>query len=233
MKINLFKIKLIAFASLTLFTLSISGLISNTFINYLFLFLGYICLPLFCFIISEGYRHTRSINKYLLRVLLLSVLTALPHRYVCISPENASDPQLFFSSALTGLFCLMSIVIYDKIYCLVFTVVISFVCGLEFAPHALIIMSIIHFCRNKKFVELAYYLSSYTFVIAVVALFMLFNSTNPSIKDELYRNITMLGCIPALFLIKKYDGTKGPSCKIFSYIYYLVLLGIIVTIKVL
>ena len=116
----------------------------------MFLFLGYICLPLFCFIISEGYRHTRSINKYLLRVLLLSVLTALPHRYVCISPENASDPQLFFSSALTGLFCLMSIVIYDKIknkyakiYCLVFTVVISFVCGLEFAPHALIIMYII------------------------------------------------------------------------------------------
>lgn len=239
MKLNLFKLKIIAFASLTLFTLAISGLISNTLVNYLFLLLGYICLPLFCFIISEGYRNTKSINKYLLRVLLLSVLTALPHRYVCISVQNAWDPQLFYSSALTGLFCLMSIVIYDKIkykyakmFCVVFTVTISFVCGLEFAPHALIIMYIIHFCRDRKFIELAYYLTSYSIVIAVVAVFMLFTSKNPSIKEELYRNIAMLGCIPSLFFIKKYDGTKGPSCKIFSYLYYLALLGIIVTIKV-
>ena len=196
-------------------------------------------MPLFCFIISEGYRNTRSINKYLLRVLLLSILTAIPHRYVCISAQNAWHPQLFYSSALTGFFCLISIVIYDKIrnkyakmFCVVFTVVISFMCGLEFAPHALIIMYIIHFCRDKKFVELAYYLTSYTIVIAVVALFMLYTSSNPAIKGELYRNIAMLGCIPSLFLIKKYDGTKGPSCKIFSYVYYLLLLGIIVTIKV-
>lgn len=239
MKLNLFKIKIISFISLSLFTLSISGLVSNNLLNFIFLFLGYICLPLFCFIISEGYRNTRSINKYLLRVLLLSVLTALPHRYVCISTENASDPQLFFSSALTGLFCLMSIVIYDKIknkyakiYCLVFTVLISFVCGLEFAPHALIIMYIIHFCRDKKFIELAYYLSSYSIVIAAVSVFMLFSSKNSLIIEELYRNIAIIGCIPSLFLIKKYDGTRGPSCKIFSYIYYLLLLGVIVTIKV-
>lgn len=240
MKLNLFSLKLIAFSSLTLFTLSISGLITNSYVNFIFMTLGYVCLPLFTFIISEGYNYTRSINKYLLRVLLLSVLTALPHRYVCVSAENAWDPQLFFSSALTGLFCLMSIVMFDKIrnkhariFCVVFTVVISFVIGLEFAPHALIIMYIIHFCRNRKFVELAYYITSYSAVIAIVSIFMLYTSSDPSIKSELMQNIAILGCIPSLFLIKKYDGTRGPSCKWFSYLYYLLLLGIIVSIKVL
>ena len=82
MKVSLFHLKLIAFASLTLFTLSISGLITNSVLVFIFQLLGFLCVPLFAFIISEGYRHTRSVNKYLLRVLLLAVLTALPHRYV-------------------------------------------------------------------------------------------------------------------------------------------------------
>ncbi|MFR1519003.1 MAG: TraX family protein [Clostridia bacterium] len=241
MKLNLFHLKLIAFASLTLFTLSISGLVTNSILIFVFQLLGFLCVPLFAYIISEGYRHTHSINKYLLRVLLLAVLTALPHRYVCVSAENIQDAQLFYSAALTAFFCLGSIVLYDKmnnkytrIFCIVFTVVISFVIGLEFAPHALIIMYIIHICRDKKFAELAYYLTSYCAVIAVVSLFLLKTSSDISnIREELMRNIALLGCVPALPLIKKYDGTKGPSCKIFSYVYYLLLLGIIVSIKVL
>ena len=28
------------------------------------------------------------------------------------------------------------------------------------------------------------------------------------------------------YIAKKYDGTKGPSCKIFSYVYYLLLLPV-------
>ena len=239
MKLKLLHLKLIAFFSLTLFTLSISGLISNNKLNFIFMAIGYMCMPLFAYIISEGYRNTRNINKYLLRILLIAILSALPHRYVCISAASAWDPRLFFSSALTGLFCLLSIIVYDKIkykyakiFCVVFTVVISFVLGMELAPHALIIMYIIHFCRDKKFIELAYYISSYSIVITIVSLFMLFSNADLSIKSELYRNIAMIGCILSLFFIKKYDGTKGPSCKLLSYSYYLVLLAIIVSIKV-
>ena len=236
MKLKLLHLKLIAFFSLTLFTLSISGLISNNKLNFIFMAIGYMCMPLFAYIISEGYRNTRNINKYLLRILLIAILS---DRYVCISAASAWDPRLFFSSALTGLFCLLSIIVYDKIkykyakiFCVVFTVVISFVLGMELAPHALIIMYIIHFCRDKKFIELAYYISSYSIVITIVSLFMLFSNADLSIKSELYRNIAMIGCIPSLFFIKKYDGTKGPSCKLLSYSYYLVLLAIIVSIKV-
>ena len=240
MKLNLFHLKLIAFASLTLFTLSISGLITNAILVFVFQLLGFVCVPLFAYVISEGYRNTHSINKYLLRVLLLAVLTALPHRYVCVSAENIWDPQLFYSAALTAFFCLGSIVLYDRIknkygriFCIVFTVAISFLIGFEFAPHALIIMFMIHICRDKKFVELAYYITSYCAVIAIVNIFLLKTSNSADIKTEIMQNIALLGCILALPLIKKYDGTKGPSCKIFSYIYYLLLLGIIVSIKVL
>jgi|GEM_PF-1889827 possible fimbrial assembly protein fimC, putative len=240
MKLNLFHLKLIAFASLTLFTLSISGLITNSVLVFIFQLLGFLCVPLFAFIILEGYHHTRSVNKYLLRVLLLAVLTALPHRYVCVSAENIWDAQLFYSAALTGFFCLGSIILYERItnkygriFCIVFTVVISFLIGLEFAPHALIILYIIQICQNKKFAELAYYITSYCAVIAIVSVFMWNVSDSAEIRNELIQNICIIGCIPALPLIKKYDGSKGPSCKTFSYLYYLLLLGVIVSIKVL
>ena len=176
----------------------------------------------------------------MLRVLLLAVLTALPHRYVCVSAENIWDAQLFYSAALTGFFCLGSIILYERItnkygriFCIVFTVVISFLIGLEFAPHALIILYIIQICQNKKFAELAYYITSYCAVIAIVSVFMWNVSDSAEIRNELIQNICIIGCIPALPLIKKYDGSKGPSCKTFSYLYYLLLLGVIVSIKVL
>lgn len=239
MKIDLFKLKIIAFISLTFFTFSISGLVSNPVLQFLFLLIGYIGLPLFAFIISEGYSKTRNINKYLLRVLAISVLTALPHRYVCISMDNAFHPQLLYSSALTGFFCLISIVIYDKIrnktckiICIIFTVSVSFFVGLELAPHALIIMYIIHICRDKKFIELSYYITSYCVVIAIVSLFML-NHADESLKGELMRNIAIIGSAAALPLIKKYDGTKGPSIKFLSYFYYLIIMLIIIAIKML
>ena len=239
MKLNLFKLKIIAFISLTFFTLSISGLISNSILNYSFMFLGFVCVPLFAFIIIEGYKHTRSINKYLLRILLLAILTAFPHRYVILAIASAFDAQSFYSSAFTGLFCLMCIVIYDKIankyakiFCIIFTVVVSFVIGYEFAPHAIIITYILFICRDKKFFEKAYYLVSYALVITVVSFFMLKGAKGDN-NIELYQNICLSGSILAVPLLKKYDGTKGPSCKIFSYSYYLILLGIIVGAKML
>ena len=70
-------------------------------------------------------------------------------------------------------------------------------------------------------------------VIAIVSIFMWKISDSAEIRNELIQNISIIGCIPALPLIKKYDGSKGPSCKIFSYLYYLLLLGVIVSIKVL
>ncbi len=239
-KTNIFTLKIVAFVSLTFFTLSLSGFVTNTVLLFVFKVLGYICVPLFVLIISEGLKHTRSVNKYILKVFLVAVLAALPHRYVCAAADNLSDPRLFYSAALTGFFCLGSLILYEKmnsratrIICIVFTVTLSFFLGLEFAPHALIIMYIMYVCRNKKFAELAYYVSSYCIVIAAVSLFMIYsNFDSANIKNELINNVAIIGCIPALPLIKKYDGSRGPSCKIFSYLYYVVLLAVIVTVKV-
>lgn len=79
--------------------------------------------------------------------------------------------------------------------------------------------------------ELAYYLTSYAAVVSIVCIFL--TNAMPSQKAELLQHIPVFGCIFALPLLKKYDGSKGPSCKIFSYVYYLGLLGVIVLIKLL
>lgn len=44
--------------------------------------IGRISFPLFCFLLAEGYRHTRSHSRYLLRVLLLALVSEIPYDLV-------------------------------------------------------------------------------------------------------------------------------------------------------
>ena len=55
---------------------------------------------------------------------------------------------------------------------------------------------------------------------------------DPTFKTECYQNISLLGCLGALPIIKKYNGERGPSVKILSYSYYIVLLLVLLAIKI-
>ena len=241
MKFNSFKIKIIAFICLTAYTVAYSGLITNTVLKYSLGTIGCVCIPLFGLLIEEALTKTSSINKLMIKSLLVALLSAFPYRYVFMSKDNPGDVHLFFSLALTSFICLASIYMYDKmknkfqrIFCVVFiTVICSFLIGLELCPHALIIMFIIHICKDKKFFEKAYYIASYVIVIAVVCfVFVRFiGLDDENFKTECYQNITLLGCLGALPIMKNYDGHRGPSVKILSYGYYIVLLAVLLVIK--
>ena len=242
MKFNSFKIKLIAFACLTAYTVALSGLIHNFALKYALATVGCVCIPLFAFLIEEAITHTSSINKLMLKSLIVAVISAIPYRFVFMGINTQGDVHLFYSLALTSFIFLASVYIYDKmknkfqkVFCVVFiTVIATFLVGLELCPHALIIMFIVHICREKKFYEKAYYISSYVVVIAVVCFVFLkiLKLDDPTFKTECYQNISLLGCLGALPIIKKYNGERGPSVKILSYSYYIVLLLVLLAIKI-
>lgn len=241
MKFNSFKIKIIAFLCLTAYTVAYSGFISNPILKYSLGTIGCVCIPLFSLLIDEAVDKTRSINKLMLKSLLVAVISAFPYRFVFMSEDNPGDVHLFYSLALTSFVCLASVYMYDKmknkfqrIFCVGFIVIITtFLIGLELSPHALIIMFIMHICKEKKFYEKAYYITSYVAVIAVVCFVFLkmVKIDNATYINECYQNMTLLGCILALPIIKNYNGEKGPSCKILSYSYYTVLLVVLLVLK--
>lgn len=246
MKVSSFTLKCVAFVSLGCYCVAYSGLIPAGMIELQFVLslLGMMALPIFAFLVDEAYRRTGNMNKLMLRSFLIALVSAFPYRYAFFSATDSLLPRSFFSGALTSFCCLGLVLFYDKmktrnqrIFCLAFVCAISMLIGMELAPYALIITAIIHITRNKKFYEMAYYIVSFLVVISVVNIVIAIMSQQSIVNSgEILRNISMFGGILALPLIKKYDGTKGPSNKfitVFSYGFYPLLLTLISLIKIL
>ena len=246
MKVSSFTLKCVAFLSITCYCLAYSGLIPGQMIEIQFIlsFFGMLSLPIIAFLIDEAYRRTGNMNRLMIRSFGIALLAAFPYRYAFFAASDSLLPRSFFSGALTSFCCLGLILFYDKmktrnqrIFCLAFICAISMLIGMELAPYALIVTAIIHITRGKKFFEMAYYIVSFLVVISIVNIVIVLLSNQSIIESgEILRNISMFGGVLALPLIKKYDGTRGPSNKfitVFSYGFYPLLLTVISVIKLL
>lgn len=78
-----------------------------TFFNYI----GKISFPIFAFLISEGYSHTKNLKNYLIRLTLFAFLSQIPFMlFFSTFNINGLNLNIFF----TLLLGLISITIYEK-----------------------------------------------------------------------------------------------------------------------
>ncbi|MDR3207030.1 MAG: conjugal transfer protein TraX [Oscillospiraceae bacterium] len=64
---------------------------------------GRLSMPIFCFLIAEGYYHTRSVGRYIGRLILLAVVAELPYDRVFSGGQswfNIVDQNVLFTLAL-------------------------------------------------------------------------------------------------------------------------------------
>lgn len=235
---NGFQLKIIGFAALTLSSVAFSGLIKNSYVQCLLGILGCAALPIFTFLITEGYRKTHNLSRYMLRVLLVAVVAAYPYRCVFFDQESAYDPRSFFSSALTAFFCLGAIVMYDKmktknqrVFCVVFLCAMSLIIQSDWLPYALILTFLFHVYREKNFSLVTFYVAAFCVVYALINVFFLFSDSFQTGEGEIVRNISLLGCILPLPLLKRYNKEKGRKAKLLSYLFYPFLLICLLLIK--
>ncbi len=67
---------------------------------------GRLALPIFCFLIAQGGRHTRSVGKYALRLLAFALISEIPFNYFVTGKLFAPASQNIMWTLLLGLLCL-------------------------------------------------------------------------------------------------------------------------------
>lgn len=193
----------------------------------IFGYLGRLAFPLFAFQIVEGYYHTKNINRYVIRLFLLAIISQYPFHMVF------NNTELHLNTVFTLLSGLIGIIIYNK----------NRINGLFFMILLIIITSYIHFdygflgillifCffkfKNKKPLMIT------SFIIIITGLYCVYiskyNNQYPTIKLIKYYLPYYLSTLLAIPLILLYNNKQGPKFQLLYYFVYpmhLILLAIL------
>lgn len=190
---------------------------------YIFMRLtGRLAFPIFCFLIVEGYKHTRNVWKYLRNLLIFGLISEVPFdlafnvKFFYLKSQN-----VYFTLALG----LLMVIAFDKM-----TQGNFLKAGLKRQAAAIALAAIpvaLGFLLQTDYGGLGvlliftFYLFGKNEMLGVVTNVATLTFINPT---------ELLSCFD-FYLIKKYNGQKGISLKYFFYLYYPVHLLILVVIR--
>lgn len=197
------------------------------------IYIGKISFPLYAFLISEGYVHTRNFSKYLTRLIVFGVISQIPAYLLFVGKSfNGLYLNIFFTLALG----LLGIRIYDKIkskYISIPVIVLFAVIAelLKFdygAFGVLMIVCFYVFKRNKLNMVLSQMFLMFILYMKKMSYytFSLFNLQ--------YILFQLLFSVISLAIILTYNGKKGKSSnkiKLMFYFFYPVHLIILDLLK--
>ena len=104
-----FTIKLIAIISMTLDHIK---WFFPSLENEVTIYTGRIAFTLFAFLIGEGYRHTKNLPKYFLRLAIWGAISIIPFNYFMSHIENSSSMVNIYATLILGL---LAITVFDKL----------------------------------------------------------------------------------------------------------------------
>lgn len=197
------------------------------------MYIGKISFPLYSFLISEGYVHTRNFSKYLTRLIVFGVISQIPAYLLFVGKSfNGLYLNIFFTLALG----LLGIRIYDKIkskYISIPLIILLAVLAelLKFdygAFGVLMIVCFYVFKRNKLNMVLSQMFLMFILYMKKMSYytFSLFNLQ--------YILFQLLFSVISLAIILTYNGKKGKSSgkiKLMFYFFYPVHLIILDLLK--
>lgn len=178
----------------------------------LFRIIGRISFPIFCFLLVEGFHHTRSQLNYLVRLLIFALLSEIPFdlalRDVIFDWQHQN---IFFTLALglVAIFCLEELH-FRKIYTIPFGLILlaSHFSKCDYGLAGVLLICIFYYAKEQPWVRI--------FLCGLV-LYMFFGTF------ELY---ALIAFIP----ITLYNGKLGSNAKFVFYWFYpihlLVLFGL-------
>lgn len=182
--------------------------------------IGRIAFPIFCYLIVEGYYHTRNVWKYALRLFVFALISQIPFSLATHkTPFYFSSLNVFFTLCM-GLICIIildSYIDYIKqqkntvsefrhtlahtafsFISIVGITALSILLNTDYSVFGILLILIFYIFRDKPI----------KIFIAMLICILLFE--NPV---ELF---ALISIIPIVL----YNGKKGPSMKYAFYVYY-------------
>lgn len=172
--------------------------------------IGKLAFPIFAFLISEGYVHTRNWKKYLSRLLVLALISQLPASMLF----NPNSSNLYLNIFFTLLLGLISIRFFDKIknkYIAIIPVIffsaVAEITGCDFGAIGVLMITFFYiFKQNKNLMVL-----SQIFLMAVLFVQKLYNYTSLNSTILIYILLQFLFTVLSLIFIIFYNGKRGKN----------------------
>lgn len=210
-----FTLKCVALTCMTLDHVGAVLLSGN--LSIIFRGIGRIAFPLYCFLLVEGFKHTKSKKLYLLRMSIMAVVSEPIYDWTFYRQIPYWGNQNIFFTLCCGLSFLIIADITSQLkkyfrfpclYCIFLFLEATFIAGISYFIQAdyhifgIAIISSFYLFREKP------KLKSLTFLICILGL---------TIANT---RIIQLCSILALVPIYLYNGKRGVHLKYFFYVYY-------------
>lgn len=185
-------------------------------------YIGRMAFPIYCFLLVEGFLHTRSVKKYALRLLLFAFISEIPFDLAIDAKWISMDYSNVFFTLLLGLLLIWAVSYIEKFYefwrekewdtflgtllVVMAGVVVLAVCGglaemvllTDYGLAGVVAILILYLFRRTK--ELG-------FTIAVLALTVLSSDTE-------------ILALLMLYPLFQYNGERGKNVKYVFYAFY-------------
>ncbi len=205
------------------FTLKLIACISMVFDHcgaYLFpeavwmRYVGRFSFPIYAFLLTEGFRHTRNIKKYLFRLLLFALVSEIPYDLLGHDTFFYPGSQNAFFTLFSGLLMLYIMEWTNstalKCFILISVMAITEICHFNYRYPGIFMIFAFDYFRDLPI------LRDLNIIAANIRLY--------------YAKIQVAGSL-AIIPISLYNGKRGPSWKVFFYLFYPIHLMVIYFVK--
>lgn len=183
--------------------------------NFFTMYFGRIAFPLFAFLITEGYVHTKNLKQYYKRLILFAIISQIPFMLF----RSLVGEYLMLNIMFTLLLGLLAITSYDKIenkflsipLCLM-VIWLGSILKVDYGWYGVATVLILYICRKNKKLQIVsfslltviYYYTIGYFKIIFIQILLLY----------------LLFTIIPIILIYFYNGKLGRKTKYFFYWFY-------------
>lgn len=204
-----FKLKVIAAV-----TMLIDHIGSIFYLGDTYRIVGRISFPIFAFLLTEGYKNTRSKKNYFLRVFLFGVvMQSIVILLSTFDIINTQIPLNIFLTLSTGIMMLMMIEYEESLWykiCIIFIfLIISDYVNLQYSWYGLLIIYLFYRINTRSIKMVV------GFVLINIILLLYFNM----LGRYYIANIQMYSLLALPFIIL-YNGKRGLKVKYFFYFFY-------------
>lgn len=182
--------------------------------NFFTLYLSRISFPLFAFLLTEGYVHTKNLKKYYYRLIIFAIISQIPFMLF----RKLVGEWKMLNIMFTLLLGLIAITIYDKekrkyisIPFMILIIFLGKILKVDYGWYGVTTILLFYILkRNKYIIPFAY------LILLALYYYDRIGSLNFSTKNVL----SILCSWLSTFIIIAYNGKEGKKIKYFYYIFY-------------